>query len=898
MSDEKKIKLFKVVKELNIGLRTAVDFLKEQGYNLAANPNTLISQSMHKVLTEKYSKLNDNEASKNNKNALSIDQELISEITIPEKQVKETNSNLTNTDNKKVVFRASKIPPAQLKVVDKVDLSVFAKRTPKTEKHHKKTEDVVKKEIVDNTDRKNLENIKTKAEYTNPANTEVKVIRAKAEHLAGPKVVGKINLPTEERAASKASIYKKRKRKRKALPQEGNTPTHTTHTNTTTEAKTKDKPETKFGFENKYAPKKQKKTSTSTDTKSKNTHGSKPYHNTQPATSQSKKLATRAKIRREKREAISQALQDKLEEDKLREQTLQLTEFVTANDLAKLMNISVSEILSACMQLGILVSINQRLDSDIINIITEEVGYDVEYVSAELMQEAEIQEDKDEELETRSPIITVMGHVDHGKTSLLDYVRKTNVIAGESGGITQHIAAYEVTLANGKKVTFLDTPGHEAFTAMRARGAQVTDLAIIVIAADDAVMPQTIEAINHVQAANVPIVFAFNKIDKDGANSDKIREQLSNMDILVEEWGGKYQTQEISAKTGLNVDKLLDKILLEADILDLKANPNRRGDGIVLEASLDKGRGIVTTLLIQGGTIKLGDPILAGQYSGKVKALFNERWQKVTSAGPSKPVILLGMNGIPTAGDKVVVMKSEHEARDIANKRFQLQREQGLRAQKHISLDQLNKKLNDSQFKELKFIIKADVDGSLEALADSLFKLSNEQIKIVIIHKSIGEITESDVLLAAASDAIIIGFRVKSNPHAKIAAEREQIDMHLYSIIYKAIEEVQDAMKGLIEPKIERKVIAEAEVKEIFKINKVGVIAGSHILNGKIIRNHRVQVKRDDEIIATTTVKSLKRFKDDVKEVITGQECGIILKEFDDLMPGDIIESFEEVKIK
>ncbi|MEY3842925.1 MAG: translation initiation factor, partial [Bacteroidota bacterium] len=566
---------------------------------------------------------------------------------------------------------------------------------------------------------------------------------------------------------------------------------------------------------------------------------------------------------------------------------------------AKMMDVPVTQVISTCMSLGMFVSINQRLDAETLTIVADEFGFEVQFISASDEQETvAVVEDKPEDLIPRAPIVTVMGHVDHGKTSLLDFVRKANVIAGEAGGITQHIGAYEVQLESGKKITFLDTPGHEAFTAMRARGASVTDIVIIVIAADDSVMPQTKEAINHAQAAGVPIIFALNKIDKPGANPDRVREQLSAMNILVEEWGGKYQCQEISAKQGLNVDVLLEKVMLEAELLDLKANPNKHAVGTVIEAALDKGRGIVTTILVQSGTLKVGDPILAGCYSGKVKALFNERGNKVESVGPSQPIQVLGMNGAPQAGDKFNSMDSEVEAREIANKRLQLQREQGIRTQKHITLDEIGRRLAIGNFKELNIIVKGDVDGSIEALSDSLLKLSTQEIQINIIHKSVGQISESDVLLASASDAIIIGFQVRPSLNARKLAEQEQIDIRMYSIIYDAINEIKSAMEGMLAPQFEEKIVANVEIRETFKISKVGTIAGCMVLDGKINRNSKIRIIRDGVVLHTGELASLKRFKDDVKEVATNYECGLNIQNYNEIEVGDIVEAFEQVEIK
>ncbi|MNG75582.1 Translation initiation factor IF-2 [compost metagenome] len=611
------------------------------------------------------------------------------------------------------------------------------------------------------------------------------------------------------------------------------------------------------------------------------------------------KFAQRAKLRRQKRDDVAQHAEEAAMEQELMAKVLRVTEFVTANELANLMDVQVTQIIATCMSLGMFVSINQRLDAETLTIVADEFGYQVEFIKPEDEETAELEEaDTEANLVPRAPIVTVMGHVDHGKTSLLDYIRKANVTSGEAGGITQHIGAYAVKLDDDRKITFLDTPGHEAFTAMRARGAKVTDIVIIVVAADDAVMPQTKEAINHAQAAGVPIVFAFTKVDKPGANPDRIREQLSAMNILVEDWGGKFQAQEISAKTGENVDLLLEKVLLEAEMLDLKADPKKRAVGSVIEAALDKGRGIVTTVLIQGGTLRVGDAILAGSHSGKVKALTNERGERVKEAGPSVPVQILGMAGAPTAGDKLYVLESESEARTVANKRLQLQREQGMRATKHITLDEIGRRLAIGNFKELNIIVKGDVDGSIEALSDSLLKLSTDEIQVNIIHKSVGAISESDVLLASASDAIIIGFQVRPTQNARKLAENEQIDVRLYSIIYDAIEEIKSAMEGMLAPKFEEKIVAEVEIRETFKISKVGTIAGCMVREGKINRNNDIRIIREGVVIHTGRLASLKRFKDDVKEVAQGYECGLNIDRFNDIQVGDIVEAYEQVEVK
>jgi translation initiation factor IF-2 len=609
----------------------------------------------------------------------------------------------------------------------------------------------------------------------------------------------------------------------------------------------------------------------------------------------SKGKSKSAKIRREKRqERKEKAIEDQIKEAE-ESAKIQVTEFVTVSEFANMMSVNVNDVISSCMQLGIMVTMNQRLDAETLSIVAEEFNYTVDFVSTELEEfiDEEVPEDNTKK-ESRSPIITVMGHVDHGKTSLLDYVRKTNVIAGEAGGITQHIAAYEVTLVNNRKITFIDTPGHEAFTAMRARGAQVTDVVIIVIACDDDVMPQTKEAISHAQAANVPIIFAFNKIDKDGSNPDKIKEQLSAMNLLVEEWGGKYQSQEVSAKTGQGIDTLLEKVLLESDMLDLTANPNRLAKGTVLEASLDKGKGYVTTVLVQEGSLKIGDFMLAGRFTGKVKALFNERDQKVNNIPPSTPVTLLGLNGAPQAGDVFYVRKDEKEAKSIAAKRDQLQREQSVRTHKHITLDEIGRRLAIGDFKELNIILKGDVDGSIEALSDSLLKLSTEKIQINVIHKAVGQITESDVLLASASDAIIIGFQVRPSIAARKLAEKEKIDIRLYSIIYDTINSIKDAIEGMHEPEMIEKILGNVEIRNVFKLTKAGIVAGCYVLDGNIVRNCNVRLIRDGIVVYTGKLDSLKRFKEDVKEVQKGYECGLTIHNFNDIKVGDIVEVFEE----
>ena len=604
-----------------------------------------------------------------------------------------------------------------------------------------------------------------------------------------------------------------------------------------------------------------------------------------------------SKYRREKRAAFSERLAHDEAVAHDTQKTIQVTEFVSVNELATMMEITATQVISSCMSLGLFVSINQRLDAETMTLVAEEFGFKVEFISAEVVHAIEDEADHEEDLVPRSPIVTVMGHVDHGKTSLLDYIRSSNVIAGEAGGITQHIGAYNVVLENGRKITFLDTPGHEAFTAMRARGAQVTDIAIIIVAADDNVMPQTIEAINHASAAGVPIVFAINKIDKPGANPEAIKEKLANMNYLVEEWGGKYQSHDISAKMGNGVEELLEKVLLEAEMLELKANPQKRATGSVIESSLDKGRGYVATVLVQNGTLHEGDILIAGQHMGHIKAMFNERYQRIKEVGPAEPAMILGLNGAPQAGDKFNVMETEREARLIANKREQLQREQGMRTQKHITLDEIGRRIAIGNFQELNVIVKGDVDGSIEALSDSLIKLSTEEIQVNVKHKAVGQISESDVMLASASDAIIIGFQVRPSLAARKLAEQEQIDIRLYSIIYDAIEEIRAAMEGMLSPEIKEEIVGTTEIREVFKITKVGTIAGCIVRDGKIVRNNKVRVIRDGIVIYTGDLGSLKRFKDDVKEVKNGYECGMNVANFNDIKVGDLIESFTTVEV-
>ena len=765
----------------------------------------------------------------------------------------------------------------------------------KTAPEKEKQKEVEEKPAAKTETKKPTEEEIKKEEKKEVEKTAASVYKTEVKKLEGPKILDKIDLPEEKKRPEKRpvasskdqDISSKKKKKRRRIQKGQQKPGEASKQPDSAKDR---KGKGKRGRRDRERPEisEQDIQQQIKETLAKLTGGGK---------------SKAVKHRREKRQTASQQREEELKKQEEEKNVIKVTEFVTANELANMMNVPVNQIIATCMSLGLFVSINQRLDAETLSLVAEEFGYKVEFVSvdvAEAIHETDEEEVEEENLEPRSPIVTVMGHVDHGKTKLLDHIRKANVVAGEAGGITQHIGAYEVVLDGdgSKAITFLDTPGHEAFTAMRARGAKVTDVAIIVVAADDNVMPQTKEAINHAQAAGVPIVFAINKIDKPNANPEKIKEELSNMNILVEDWGGKFQSQEISAKQGINVDELLEKVLLEAELLDLKANPNKPAYGTIIESSLDKGRGYVAKILVQDGSLKTGDMVIAGSTFGKVKAMYNERNQRVDIAGPSTPVLLLGLNGAPQAGDGFNVMKDEREAKAIANKRLQLQREQGIRTQKHITLDEIGRRIAIGDFKELNIIVKGDVDGSVEALSDSLLKLSNEQIQVNIIHKSVGQVTETDVMLASASDAVIVAFQVRPSVSARKLAEQEQIDIRLYSIIYQAIEEIKAAMEGMLSPDIEEKIVCNVEVREVFKITKVGTVAGCYVLDGTITRKTKVRIIRDGIVVYTGTLGSLKRFKDDVKEVKSGYECGLNIENYNDIKVGDIIEGYEEVEVK
>jgi len=914
-------RLAKVATELNRSFQVLADVLNQRGFDVMPKPTTKITEDMYQALLHEFSA---DKAAKDEAKLLKTNRD--NKPTPPPAPAPAPAAKPTTPLAKPAAEEEVKTPePTAEKLVSRSDEVVGPKilgnidiggKNPKTEtpkvegkavvettpvaKEPKEIapaaeakEEVVTTPVVETTATPAPKPAVEKAAEPAEPDTEeddVDKIDTKFEVLSGPKVLGKIHLPTLAPTGVKSlageardDLREKRKRKRK---QAG------TEKVAVQERVKQDQNTSSNNTDNRTAPKAEI-TKEAVQQKVRNTMGQ--------MGNAGRSRGMKQKIKQKNKEDRAN---DRRETNLRREKEskiLKVTEFLTANELATMMNISVTQVISSCFMLGLIVSINQRLDAETIQIVADNFGFEVEFVDAESQIEAADNEMDDEaDLLPRSPIVTVMGHVDHGKTSLLDYIRKANVIAGEAGGITQHIGAYEVTLVDGKKITFLDTPGHEAFTAMRARGAKVTDLAIIVIAADDSVMPQTREAIAHAQAAGVPMVFAFNKIDKDGANADKIREQLAAMNILMEDWGGKFQCQEISAKKGLNVDKLLEKVLLEAEIMDLKANPNRRAKGTVIEATQEKGRGIVCSMLVQTGTLRIGDHVVVGPYYAKVRALFNERGGKIDTAPPSTPVKMLGFSDAPTAGDAYVVFADESEAKALANKRVQLVREQGIRTKRHITLDEIGRRLAVGNFKELKLIVKGDVDGSVEALSDSLLKLTTEEIAVNVIHSGVGQITESDVLLASASDAIIVGFQVRPSAKAKQIAENEEIDIRTYSVIYQAIDEIKAAMEGMLSPEVVEKVIGNVEIREVFKISKVGNIAGCYVTSGMIERKAKLRVVRDGVVIHTGELASLKRFKDDVKEVAKGYECGLQVERFNEILEGDYLEIFktEEVKRK
>ena len=909
------IRLNKVTKECNVGIQTAVEFLQKKGFtDVEANPNTKISDEQYQLLvaefkTDKGLRADAAEISKQRQN-----KEKKETIALPEEKPVEVASltEAKQTKQPKVVghidLNALNRKPAtavkEEKPAPKAEVKVEKVQAPAAEPV-KPTVKVEKKPVVVGTEENGVFRLNNSA----PATPQLKVM--------GQIDLSSLNQSTRPKKKSKEEKRKEReeknrqqngaqasgegggKKKRVRIgkervdvnavgnqqqqPKKGGRPEGGNNNaqqggGKHNKNKNRQQPVIKAEVSDEDVAKQVKETLARLTSKNKASKG--------------------AKYRKEKRENARQAMEEQFEEQAAESKVLKLTEFVTANELAVMMDVPVTQVIGTCMSIGIMVSINQRLDAETINLVAEEFGYQTEYVSAEVSEAVTEEEDDEEDLVPRAPIVTVMGHVDHGKTSLLDYVRKTNVIAGEAGGITQHIGAYNVKLEDGRHITFLDTPGHEAFTAMRARGAQVTDIAIIIIAADDDIMPQTKEAINHAVAANVPIVFAINKVDKPTANPEKIKEGLAAMNFLVEDWGGKYQSQDISAKRGLGVEELLEKVLLEAEMLDLKANPNRKATGSVIESSLDKGRGYVATVLVSNGTLHVGDIVLAGTHYGRVKAMFNERNQRVKEIGPAQAATILGLNGAPTAGDTFHVMGTEQEAREITNKREQLQREQGLRTQKMLTLDEVGRRIALGGFQELKVIVKGDVDGSIEALSDSLIKLSTEKIAVNVIHKAVGQISESDVALAAASEAIIIGFQVRPSATARKLAEQQGVDIRLYSIIYDTIEEVKSAMEGMLAPEVKEEVTAMIEVRQVYRISKVGTVAGAYVVDGKVQRSNKARLIRDGIVVHTGQINALKRFKDDVKEVSTNFECGISLVNYNDIREGDMIETYQEIEVK
>jgi len=937
MSEVNTPRLMAAAKEFNVGKDTLIDVLVSKGFSGDdLKPTSKITEDMYRVLqlefqqdkvakqkaeqidlpknaiAESKKKRDEEDISIRKKEAAKV-KETIPQPAPPVEEIKEDKKEEPTT----TVTEATPSTPQitnieapeieQPKVIDKIDLSTIDSST-RPKKGQKKKEEEPKVETPKKSKKKDepappVEELKTVIETKEseaPKNEPAVIENIKADKLEGPKIMGKIDLPVDNEPRARTHD-EKRKRKRIPVDQKkvGNSPQsnfqRTPHTPSGGSVVSRpyqgNRPQGGGRF-NRNAPAVARRDEKEIDQKEIQDKIRETQAKLAGAGGRGKSL--KAKYRKAKRDEAAETSGETVADNKL-----QVTEFISVSEFANLMDVSFADVISKCMSLGIMVSINQRLEADVIELVAGEFGYEVEFIGIEDEAELEDEEvnDKEEDLQPRPPIVTIMGHVDHGKTSLLDYIRHTNVIAGEAGGITQHIGAYEVMLKDGRAITFLDTPGHEAFTAMRARGAKVTDIAVIVIAADDAVMPQTKEAISHAQAANVPMIFALNKIDKDGANPEKIKEQLSGMNLLVEDWGGNYQSQEISAKNGLNVDALLDKILLEAELQDLKANPVKHANGTVIEASLDKGRGYVATILVQNGTLKQGDLLVSGQYYGRVKAMFNERNQRTEAAPPATPVLILGLNGAPQAGETFKVYEDESEAKETANRRAQILREQGIRAKKHITLDEIGRRLALGNFKELNLIIRGDVDGSVEALSDSLQKLSTEEIVVSVVHKGVGQITESDVLLATASDAVIIGFNVRPSLQASKLAENEGVEIKTYSIIYDAIDEVKSAMEGMLEPKIQEKILGVAEIKESYKFDKA-TVAGCIVLDGKVARNSRVRLVREGIIVHTGELGSLKRFKDDVKEVTTNMECGLTIKNYNDIKQGDMVEAFEEVEVK
>ncbi len=942
MSETKSYKLTKVAVDFNVGRDSLAEFLSSKGFKVdAKNINTKIGEAEYNLLVKEFQgeKIAKQEAkhvgqiTREKKESIVLDEtksihkkkeDIEEDIVIKDmspSSITKTLDSLREESKQRIAdegaskkAKAAEITKADtetikaksekninVKVVSKIDLASLNTKTKPEKKSKKETEEEVKKGSKKTVDEevKKIEEITTETSIESEAPKE-DFLETKFKKLEGPKILGKVELPVEKKPTT-SHDYNAEKKKRKRINKGGSLSQEEIKKVGKEQAQiARQKFQSRIGGGGgtgggsaiNRGPKREAKPALTDE------EIQAQIKETLARLSQQGQKSKTAKYRRTKREEVRERMAEEQEQIDLEKKVLKVTEFVSANELAQMMSVQVTQVIATCMQLGLFVSINQRLDAETIAIVAEEFGYKIEFVTVEEQEDSTEEIDNPEDLVHRPPVVTVMGHVDHGKTSLLDYIRKANVLAGEAGGITQHIGAYGVSLPSGKKITFLDTPGHEAFTAMRARGAKLTDVAIIVVAADDSVMPQTKEAINHAQAAGVPMIFAINKIDKPGANADKIREALSVMNILVEEWGGKFQCQEISAKQGKNIDLLLEKVLLESEMLDLKANPKKLAMGSVIEATLEEGRGYVATILVQNGTLKMGDVVLVGSHSGRVRAMFNERGHKVEEAGPATPVKLLGLSGAPQAGDKFVVMEDEREAREIANKRLQLQREQGMRTKKHITLDEIGRRLAIGDFKELNIIVKGDVDGSIEALADSLLKISTQKVQVNIIHKSVGAISESDVMLASASNAIIVGFQVRPTVSARKLAEEEQIDVRLYSIIYDAINEVKAAMEGMLAPEFVEKVTCNIEIREVFNITKVGTVAGCYVLDGKVNRNTKVRIVRDGIVIHSGVLGSLKRFKDDAKEVASGYECGLNIENFDDIKAGDIIEGYDMVEVK
>jgi len=868
------IKLIKACKELNIGMATLTAWCEQNGHSIESDPNVRIDDDLYLLLAKEFNK----------------------DMAVKLEADRQAAERAAAAEAEKAAAEAAKAAKAAQAAEEAAKREAARKAAEEAEAAKAAqvaAEEAAKREAARKV-AEEAEAAKTAQNADETAKPEIFTL-SKPEVTEGPKVVGKIDLSsidTSTRPAKKTKEQKRKEREERQAAQQAQSQAAAERRKRERIKGAKVDPTDKRNQSAKPKGKQGKPREATQE------EVERALKETLTRLQQPKSKSTTAKHKRERREQERERHEMEVMEAQEQSKILKLTEFVTANDLAVMMNVPVNKIIGTCMSLGLFVSINQRLDAETINLVAEEFGFQTEYVAAHVADEINADEViNDDDMEPRCPIITVMGHVDHGKTSLLDHIRNANVIAGEAGGITQHIGAYNVKLKNGQRITFLDTPGHAAFTAMRARGAKVTDIVIIIIAADDAVMPQTIEAINHAQAAGVPMVFAINKVDKPGANPDKIREQLSNMNILVEDWGGKYQCQEISAKKGTGVYELLEKVLLEAEMLDLKANPKRRAKGSVIESSLDKGRGYVATLLVSDGTLHMGDIVLAGTYHGRIKAMFNERGQKIEEVHPGEPCSILGLNGAPQAGDEFNVLPTEQEARDIANKREQLQREQSIRTKKHIGLEEIGRRLAIGDFKELNIIVKADVDGSVEALKDSLIKQSTENIQVNVIHGAVGAISDSDVMLAAASDAVIIGFNVRPTATARKMADTEEVDIRIYSIIYDAINELKDAMAGMLEPEVKEEVTATLEVLQTFHISKVGTIAGCIVREGKIKRGNKVRVIRDGIVIKTADLASLKHVKDDIKEAGVNTECGLSLKAYDDLQVGDMLESFEEIEV-